>query len=121
AAEELSVELNRAYRGIEERERQRLEALAKRLDLEKNAEAARAVRAQTAQRKADDAVTRFVSLREVVAASGREKGLASVAAGGSWRGALQAVRSDAAREFFALANRAAKTVPWHYALADLCL
>jgi hypothetical protein len=114
AGEDASRELHATHRAILETEASGLKDLAGRLDREGHADAARAVRARLPRPAATDGPTRFRPLPDVIAA-----GPPAGSRGPDPR--LQAILDRSATALFELAQRAAKSVPPRYALADECL
>src|SRR5262245_31524343 len=114
--------LREERRSILDDESRRLEALAKRLENEGQAGAAKEVRAKAERKPHADGATRFVLLPSVV--PGPAKGLANVPAKGhneAWQTELKTLREATANSLFALAGKAATSNPKHFALADECL
>jgi hypothetical protein len=114
SGEEVSRELQAAYRSILQKEAAALGAVADRPGREGDAESARLLRARLPRPAPPDGPTRFVPLPNVVPPAASRKAGASDAR-------IQAVLARSAGEFFALAQRAARSTPPRYVLAGECL
>ncbi|AGA29397.1 Protein of unknown function (DUF1570) [Singulisphaera acidiphila DSM 18658] len=118
-----SADLRQELRAIREQESARLEGLATRLIQQGQSSAAKAVRAKIEPTPQAGGATRFVLLPKVD--SSTLNGLANVAAKSGdaepWNGELRTIQETTASALFNLAERAAGSIPTHYALADTCL
>lgn len=114
SGESAAQALHAEYRKILETEASELEGLAAKLDRDRDASGARAVRARRPRPSEGDGPTHFRPLPDVVppAAPGRRSEAEARA---------DAVQSGSAKALFELARRAAKADPPRYTLADRCL